>query len=357
MLVTLKEVTQDALKNHYAVGAYNIHNLEYAKAVVETSYEMKAPVILQISQGSSDFAGLEELCMIARHYAGKYAIPVVVHLDHGKSFLRCVEGLRAGFSSVMFDGSSLPYAENVAITRQVVEAAHQVSVAVEAEIGKVGKSEDGASTEAEDMHYTAVDEAVRFVGDTHVDALAVSIGTVHAMAVQAAHLDIALCRKLHEAMPTMPLVMHGASGAVDEDVQQDSHQIVQHDTVHLQDFSRALVLLFDQASSFSVDRLGGLLTVVALLTEFLPEEHQVAGLAIGKGTEFLTHAICTNHAVNDVRGTLEIVRRSGRDTSQEEFLRSTSTEQAGNVPEEFLAGTHVSVFCGELQREPKGHAA
>jgi len=181
---------------------------------------MKAPVILQISQGSSDFAGLEELCMIARHYAGKYAIPVVVHLDHGKSFLRCVEGLRAGFSSVMFDGSSLPYAENVAITRQVVEAAHQVGVAVEAEIGKVGKSEDGASTEAEDMHYTAVDEAVRFIGDTHVDALAVSIGTVHAMAVQAAHLDIALCRKLHEAMPTVPLVMHGASGAVDEDVKQ-----------------------------------------------------------------------------------------------------------------------------------------
>ena len=220
MLVTLKEVTQDALKNHYAVGAFNIHNLEYAKAVVETSYEMKAPVILQISQGSSDFAGLEELCMIARHYADKYAIPVVVHLDHGKSFLRCIEGLRAGFSSVMFDGSSLPYAENVAITCQVVEAAHQVGVAVEAEIGKVGKSEDGASTEADDMHYTAVDEAVRFVGDTHVDALAVSIGTVHAMAVQAAHLDIALCRKLHEAMPTVPLVMHGASGAVDEDVKQ-----------------------------------------------------------------------------------------------------------------------------------------
>jgi fructose-bisphosphate aldolase, class II len=158
--------------------------------------------------------------MIARHYAANYAIPVVVHLDHGKSFLRCVEGLRAGFSSVMFDGSSLPYAENVAITRQVVEAAHQVGVAVEAEIGKVGKSEDGEAAEVEDMHYTAVDEAVRFFADTHVDALAVSIGTVHAMAIQAAHLDIGLCRKLHEAMPTVPLVMHGASGAVDEDVKQ-----------------------------------------------------------------------------------------------------------------------------------------
>ncbi len=220
MLATLKEVTQDALRNHYAVGAYNIHNLEYAKAIVETSCEMKAPVILQISQGSSDFAGLEELCLIARHYAGKYPIPVVVHLDHGKSFLRCIEGLRAGFSSVMFDGSSLPYDENVAITRQVVAASHQVGVAVEAEIGKVGKSEDGASTEADDMHYTAVDEAVRFFADTQVDALAVSIGTVHAMAVQAAHLDVELCRKLHEAMPTVPLVMHGASGAVDEDVRQ-----------------------------------------------------------------------------------------------------------------------------------------
>lgn len=220
MLVTLKEVLLDALKNHYAVGAYNIHNLEYAKAVVETSYEMKAPVILQISQGSSDFAGLEELSMIARHYADKYPIPVVVHLDHGKSFLRCVEGLRAGFSSVMFDGSSLPYGDNVSITRQVIEAAHQVGVAVEAEIGKVGKSEDGEAADAEDMHYTAVDEAVRFFADTHVDALAVSIGTVHAMAVQAAHLDIDLCRKLHEAMPTVPLVMHGASGAVDEDVKR-----------------------------------------------------------------------------------------------------------------------------------------
>ncbi len=220
MLVTLKEVTQDALKNHYAVGAYNIHNLEFAKAVVETSYEMKAPVILQISQGSSDFAGLEELAMIARHYAAKYAIPVVVHLDHGKSFLRCIEGLRVGFSSVMFDGSSLPYDENVAITRQVVEAAHHVGVAVEAEIGKVGKSEDGATTEAPDMHYTKVDEAVRFQHDTQVDDLAVSIGTVHAMAVQAAHLDVELCRKLHEAMPTVPLVMHGASGAIDDDVKK-----------------------------------------------------------------------------------------------------------------------------------------
>lgn len=220
MLVTLKEVTQDALKNQYAVGAYNIHNLEYAKAIVETSVEMKAPVILQISQGSSDFAGLEELSMIARHYAALAPVPVVVHLDHGKSFLRCVEGLRAGFSSVMFDGSSLPYDENVAITRQVVEASHYVGVAVEAEIGKVGKSEDGASTEADDLHYTAVDEAVRFYQDTGVDALAVSIGTVHAMAVEAAHLDIDLCRRLHEAMPTVPLVMHGASGAVDEDVRQ-----------------------------------------------------------------------------------------------------------------------------------------
>ena len=220
MLTTLKEVTQDALKNHYAVGAYNIHNLEYARAVVETSYELKAPVILQISQGSSDFAGLEELAMIARHYAAKYPIPVVVHLDHGKDFLRCIEGLRAGFSSVMFDGSSLPYDQNVAVTRQVVEAAHHVGVAVEAEIGKVGKSEDGASTEADDMHYTAVDEAVRFWNDTQVDALAVSIGTVHAMAVQAAHLDVDLCRRLHEAMPAVPLVMHGASGAVDDDVRQ-----------------------------------------------------------------------------------------------------------------------------------------
>jgi ketose-bisphosphate aldolase len=220
MLTTLKEVTQDALRHHYAVGAYNIHNLEYAKAVVETSCELNAPVILQISQGSSDFAGLEELSMIALHYAAKYPIPVVVHLDHGKSFLRCIEGLRAGFSSVMFDGSSLPYDDNVAVTRQVVEAAHQVGVAVEAEIGKVGKSEDGEAAEAPDMHYTTTDEAVRFFADTQVDALAVSIGTVHAMAVQAAHLDVELCRRLHEAMPAVPLVMHGASGAVDEDVRQ-----------------------------------------------------------------------------------------------------------------------------------------
>src|SRR5450830_1486579 len=139
-------------------------------------------------------------------------------------------------------------------------------------------------------------------------------------------------------------------------VQQDSHQIVQHDTVHLQDFSRALVLLFDQAPSFGVDDLGSLFTVVTLLTEFLPEEHQVTGLAVGKGTEFLTHAIRTDHAVDDVRGALEIVRRSGRDASQEEFLGSASAEQAGNFPEELLARAHVPVFCGQLQREPEGHA-
>lgn len=213
-LVTSKQLLEDAKKYHYAVGAFNANNLEYVQAIIEAAEEERAPVILQASQGAIDYAGLGNIVAMVKTCANECKIPVVLHLDHGRDYAQNARCLRAGFTSLMFDGSALPFDENVLVTKKVVEMAHACKIPVEAEIGKVPQA---GQIKVEDIKalMTDPDEAARFVDLTGVDSLAVSVGSVHGMHEQAAQLDISRIKKISE-LTGIPLVLHGASGVTDE---------------------------------------------------------------------------------------------------------------------------------------------
>ncbi|MCR4427815.1 MAG: ketose-bisphosphate aldolase [Caldiserica bacterium] len=213
-LVTSKELLIKAQKEGYAVGAFNANNLEYVQAIVQAAEEEKAPVILQASQGAIKYAGLEQVVSMVKAAAEAVSVPVVLHLDHGTDFLQNVRCLRAGFTSLMFDGSALPFEENVAITRKIVEIAHAVNIPVEAELGKVPQAGEISFEELKAL-MTHPDEALRFVEATGVDSLAVSVGSIHRMQVQEAKLDIERIQKIRELVG-IPLVLHGASGVTDD---------------------------------------------------------------------------------------------------------------------------------------------
>jgi len=138
-LVTSKEILIDAQKNRYAIGAFNANNMEIVQAIIETAEEEKAPVIVQASQGAIAYAGLDMIVGMVKVLAKRSFIPIVLHLDHGTDYYQNIKCLRAGFTSLMFDGSGLPFTENVSLTKKVVEMAHAVNIPVEAEIGQIGK--------------------------------------------------------------------------------------------------------------------------------------------------------------------------------------------------------------------------
>lgn len=213
-LVTSKELLDDARKRRYAVGAFNANNLEYVQAIIEAAEEERAPVILQASQGAINYAGLEHIVAMVRVSADKATVPVVLHLDHGKDFLQNVRCLRAGFTSLMFDGSALPFEENVEITKRIVEIAHACRIPVEAELGKVPQAGQVTWEDVKAL-MTDPEEAAKFVELTGVDSLAVAVGSVHAMREQAAKLDIPRIERISKLVG-IPLVLHGASGVTDE---------------------------------------------------------------------------------------------------------------------------------------------
>ncbi|HEY8346488.1 MAG TPA: class II fructose-bisphosphate aldolase [Symbiobacteriaceae bacterium] len=217
-LVTLREVLLPALREGYGVGAFNIYNLETAQAVLQAAYEQSAPVILQATAGSLKHAGARVLAAMVRALAEPLPIPVVLHLDHGESPAMVAECLEAGFTSVMIDGSGLPFAENAALTREVVAMAHKAGASVEAELGHVtGRAEDadkrarlGITDPSE--AFTPPEDAARFAAETGVDALAVAFGTVHGPYKGEPNLDFPRLEAIHRLVPDLPLVMHGGSG-------------------------------------------------------------------------------------------------------------------------------------------------
>lgn len=218
-LVTSIEMLKKAQAGGYAVGAFNANNLEYIQAIVWAAEEEKAPVILQASQGAIKFAGLEQIVAMVRQAAEEVSVPVVLHLDHGTDFLQNVRCLRAGFTSLMFDGSALPFQENVETTKKVTEIAHAADIPVEAELGKVPMVEAGLTPEELAALMTDPDEALEFVRQTGVNSLAVSVGSVHKMKTQEAKLDLERIAKIR-ALTGIPLVLHGASGVTDEGYRQ-----------------------------------------------------------------------------------------------------------------------------------------
>jgi fructose-bisphosphate aldolase class II len=216
-LVTSKAMLARAYQDHYAVGAFNANNMEQVQAVIEAAEEERAPVILQVSQGAIRYCGLAFAAGLVKIAAAEATVPVVLHLDHGTDFEQNVRCLQAGFTSLMFDGSKLPFDQNVAITRKIVEIAHPCGIPVEAELGKVLQAKDSVSQADVEHAMTDPLEARQFVDLTGCDSLAVAVGSVHAMRAQEASLDIARVEAIRQEV-TVPLVLHGSSGVTEASI-------------------------------------------------------------------------------------------------------------------------------------------
>ena len=219
-LIGPKEMFAAAYAGRYAVGAFNVNNMEIVQGIMQAASEEKSPVILQVSSGARSYAGQKYLMkLVEAALAEDPSVPVVVHLDHGSSFELCRDCIDGGFTSVMIDGSHLPYEENIALTKQVVEYAHPRGIWVEAELGKLAGVEEHVSNA--DHVYTDPDQAVDFVERTGCDSLAVAIGTSHGAYKfkGEAKLDFERLEEIGKRLPGYPLVLHGASSVPQEFVE------------------------------------------------------------------------------------------------------------------------------------------
>jgi len=225
-LVNTKEMFKKALDGGYAVPAYNFNNLEQLQAIIKGCVETKSPVILQLSKGAREYANatiLKYMAMGAVKYSEElgYKIPIALHLDHGDSFELCVDCINKGFSSVMIDGSGLPFEENIILSKKVVEYAHEHDVTVEGELGVLAGIEDDISSEV--SHYTDPDDVEEFVKGSGVDSLAISIGTSHGAykfkvkpGEEVPPLRFDILEEVEKRLPRFPIVLHGASSVLQE---------------------------------------------------------------------------------------------------------------------------------------------
>lgn len=219
-LVPTKELLQKALKGKYAVGAYNVNNMELLQAIVEAGQELRAPLILQVSAGARKYANQTYLIKLVEAALESSDIPIALHLDHGEDFELCKACIDGGFSSVMIDGSKHPFDENIALVKEVVDYAHPRGVSVEAELGRLAGVEDNISVSEKDAIFTNPAEAKEFIERTGVDSLAVAIGTSHGAYKfkGEAKLDFERLAEIQKAVgEDFPLVLHGAS-SVPEDL-------------------------------------------------------------------------------------------------------------------------------------------
>lgn len=217
-LVTSKELMLDAQRNRYAIGAFNIENMEMAQAVIAAAEELRSPVILQTTPGTLKYAPPEMYYANVAAAAKAATVPVAMHLDHGSSFDLAMRCFRAGYTSIMIDGSQKDFEENIALSKSVVEACHAGGIPVEAELGKVGGKEDDLDGGAGNG-YTVPEEAAEFVARTGVDFLAVAIGTAHGVYKGIPKLDVERVSRIAELVG-IPLVLHGTSGVPDDTVRE-----------------------------------------------------------------------------------------------------------------------------------------
>lgn len=217
-LVTTTEMFKKAYEGKYAVGAFNVNNMEIIQGIVEAAAETKSPLVLQVSAGARKYANPIYLKKLVEAAVEESGVDIALHLDHGDSFEICKQCIDDGFTSVMIDGSALSYEENVALTKKVVDYAHPKGVVVEAELGKLAGVEDDVNVSAEDATYTDPDQAVDFVKRTGCDSLAIAIGTSHGAYKFTGEpkLDYARLEKITNLLPGYPLVLHGASTVIKE---------------------------------------------------------------------------------------------------------------------------------------------
>ncbi len=220
-LVTTTDMFKKAYEGGYAIGAFNVNNMEIIQGITEAAQELKSPLILQVSKGARNYANpvyLKKLVEAALECTG---LPIALHLDHGDSYETCVSCIESGFSSVMIDGSHLSFEDNIALTKKVVQYAHDKGVVVEGELGRLAGVEDDVKVSAEDSSYTQPGEVQEFVEKTGVDSLAIAIGTSHGAfkftGTPVLRFDI--LEKITEILPGFPIVLHGASSVIPEFVE------------------------------------------------------------------------------------------------------------------------------------------
>ena len=223
-LVTSKEMFEKAYKGGYAIGAFNVNNMEIIQGITEAAAELKAPLILQVSKGARAYANRTYLMKLVEAAVIETGLPICMHLDHGDSFEICKSCIDDGFTSVMIDASSKPFAENIALTRQVVEYAHDHGVVVEAELGTLAGIEDEVKVSAEDSSYTRPEEVEEFVEKTGCDSLAIAIGTSHGAYKfkpgTKPQLRFDVLEEVEKRLPEFPIVLHGSSSVPQEFVEK-----------------------------------------------------------------------------------------------------------------------------------------
>ena len=217
-LVTTKEMFEKSMKEHFAIGAFNVNNMEIIQGIVDAASEENSPVILQASSGAIKYARPTYLKKMVEAAVEETNIPIALHLDHGPDFETCKACVDVGFTSVMIDGSKYDFEENIRLTKQVVDYAHAHGVVVEAELGKLAGIEDDVNVAESDAKYTDPDQAAEFVTRTGCDSLAIAIGTSHGAYKfkGEAKLRFDILAKIKEKIPNTPIVLHGASTVIPE---------------------------------------------------------------------------------------------------------------------------------------------
>ncbi|HAZ16342.1 MAG: Fructose-1,6-bisphosphate aldolase, class II [Parcubacteria group bacterium GW2011_GWA2_43_13] len=292
MLVTLASVLKKAQAHGYAVGAFNVNNLETAQAIIQAACEVSAPVIMQTSEGAIEYAGMDYLSAIIR-IAAKSSIPVVLHLDHGKNLDIIRHALRSGYTSVMYDGSHLSFEDNVHRTRQVVQWARQYGSSVEAELGRIPGKEDLVTVKRRELLYTDPESAREFVQKTGCAALAVSIGTAHGPVKSRTKvcLDYALLKRIR-AVVAVPLVLHGASSvrsAIIRTIEQYGGAVPHAQGVSDQAIKRAVLLGICKVNTDTDLRLAATSAIRKALA-LHPEEIDMRGY-IGVARDVMKHEV------------------------------------------------------------------
>jgi len=219
-MVNTTQMFKDAYAGGYAIGAFNVNNMEIIQGITEAAKELNAPLILQVSAGARKYANHTYLMKLIEAAVIETGLPIAVHLDHGDSFELCKSCIDGGFTSVMIDGSHLSFEDNIKLTRQVVEYAHPRGVTVEVELGRLAGIEDDVNVSAEDASYTRPEEVEEFVERTGVDSLAIAIGTSHGAYKfkpgQKPQLRFDILEEVGRRLPGFPIVLHGASSVVPE---------------------------------------------------------------------------------------------------------------------------------------------
>lgn len=217
-LITTKEMFEKSMKEGFAIGAFNINNMEIIQGIVDAAQKQNSPVILQASSGAIKYARIKYLMKMVEAAVEETNIPIAIHLDHGPDFETCKMCIDNGFTSVMIDGSKYSFEENVALTKKVVDYAHERGVVVEAELGQLAGIEDDVNVSEEDAKYTDPDQAKEFVERTGCDSLAIAIGTSHGAYKfkGEARLRMDILKQVKEKIPNTPIVLHGASTVIPE---------------------------------------------------------------------------------------------------------------------------------------------